>query len=71
MSLFAIGIIAAGLSSIFPNLLLFPWLLSDYHQTPRRLSRPLYRTIVVLIALSGIIVPVFGGKPVKSIRLVG
>ena len=64
MSLFAIGIIAAGLSSIFPNLLLFPWLLSDYHQTPRRLSRPLYRAIVVLIALSGIIIPVFGGKPV-------
>ena len=64
MSLFALGVIAAGLSSIFPNLLLFPWLLSDYHNVPRDLSRPLFKAIVVLIALSGITIPVFGGKPI-------
>ena len=64
MSLFAIGIIAAALSSIFPNLLLFPWLLADYTGSPRDLNRPLYRAIVVGVALTGMAVPVFGGKPI-------
>ncbi len=64
MSLFAIGVIAAGLSSIFPNLLLFPWLLSDYSNTPRNFNRPLFQAIVVLVALSGITIPLLGGKPI-------
>lgn len=64
LTLFTLGIIAAGLSSIFPNLLLFPWLISDYTQTKRNMKRPLYKLIVVLVALSGLIVPLIGGKPV-------
>ena len=38
MTLFTFGILGAGLSSIFPNLLLFPWLLSDYSNTKRDLK---------------------------------
>ena len=64
LTLFTLGIIAAGLSSIFPNLLLFPWLIADYTGTPRNMKRPLFKLIVVLVALSGLIVPVLGGKPV-------
>ncbi|RKN83446.1 NRAMP family divalent metal transporter [Ulvibacterium marinum] len=64
MSLFAIGIIAAALSSIFPNLLLFPWLWSDYNETPRKLDKPMYRIMVVCIALAGMAIPIFGGKPI-------
>lgn len=64
LTLFTLGIIAAGLSSIFPNLLLFPWLISDYTQTERNMKKPLYKLIVVLVALSGLIIPVIGGKPV-------
>lgn len=64
MSLFAIGVIAAGLSSVFPNLLLFPWLLADYSNTPRNLKRPLFKAIVVGVALSGVTVPLLGGKPI-------
>ncbi|WP_339715985.1 divalent metal cation transporter [uncultured Kriegella sp.] len=64
LTLFTLGIIAAGLSSIFPNLLLFPWLISDYTQTKRNMKRPLYKLIVILVALSGLIVPLVGGKPV-------
>ena len=40
LSLFTIGILAAGLSSIFPNLLLFPWLISDYSNTKRDMKNP-------------------------------
>lgn len=64
LTLFTLGIIAAGLSSIFPNLLLFPWLISDYSGTPRDMKRPLFKIIVVLVALSGLIVPLLGGKPI-------
>lgn len=64
LTLFTVGIIAAGLSSIFPNLLLFPWLISDYSGTERNMKKPLYKSIVILVALSGLIVPFIGGKPV-------
>ncbi|MGI9551369.1 MAG: NRAMP family divalent metal transporter [Aurantibacter sp.] len=64
LTLFTMGIVAAGLSSIFPNLLLFPWLIADYTNTERNMKKPLYKLIVVLVALTGLIVPVVGGKPV-------
>lgn len=64
LTLFTLGIIGAGLSSIFPNLLLFPWLISDYTNTERDMKRPLYKLLVILIALSGLIIPLVGGKPV-------
>ena len=64
LTLFTLGIIAAGLSSIFPNLLLFPWLISDYTGTPRNMKRPLFKIIVILVGLSGLIVPLLGGKPI-------
>ncbi len=64
VTVFALGILAAGLSSIFPNLLLLPWLISDYRNTPRDMKRPLFKAIVFLVGMSTIIVPIFGGKPI-------
>jgi len=64
LTLFTLGIIGAGLSSIFPNLLLFPWLIADYSDSPRNMKRPLFKIIVILVALSSLIVPILGGKPV-------
>lgn len=64
LTLFTLGIIGAGLSSIFPNLLLFPWLISDYTNTERDMKKPLFKFLVIIVALSGLIVPFIGGKPV-------
>ncbi|WP_103191949.1 Nramp family divalent metal transporter [Formosa algae] len=64
LTLFTLGIIGAGLSSIFPNLLLFPWLIADYTGTERNMKKPLFKILVVVVAFSGAIVPFFGGKPV-------
>lgn len=61
---FAIGIIAAGVSSQFPNVLMLPWLLCDYNQSPREMTMPRYRVMVVAISLLGLVVPIFGGRPV-------
>ncbi len=41
-SIFAVGIIAAGVSSQFPNVLMLPWLLCDYNQSERKMTLPRY-----------------------------
>ncbi len=63
-SVFVMGIIAAALSSLFPNYCLGPWMICDYLNIPRKMNRKSIRIAVFLIASLGFIVPVFGGKPV-------
>ena len=64
IALFVTGIVAAGLSSIFPNMLLLPWLITDYQGISRDLTKKLFRFLVVLVTLSGLFIPVFGGRPI-------
>lgn len=64
VTIFAIGIIAAGVSSQFPNVLMLPWLLCDYNQSPREMKLPQYRVMVFFISLLGLVVPVFDARPV-------
>ena len=63
-SIFVFGIIAAALSSLFPNYCLGPWLVCDYLNIPRKMNRPAIRIAVFLAALLSLVVPVFGGRPV-------
>lgn len=63
-SVFAIGIISAGVSSQFPNILMLPWLLCDYNNSKRDMTLPKYRVMVLLISLLGLVVPVFNAQPV-------
>jgi len=63
-SIFVFGIIAAALSSLFPNYVLAPWMVCDYLDIPRKMDRPSIRIAVLLLASLGFVVPVFGGKPV-------
>ncbi|WP_445949790.1 Nramp family divalent metal transporter [Sphingorhabdus sp.] len=62
-SIFAIGIIAAGVSSQFPNLLMLPWLLCDYQNSERDMTLPKYRIMVFFISLLGLVVPLFEARP--------
>ncbi|MDW3652355.1 MAG: Nramp family divalent metal transporter [Bacteroidia bacterium] len=64
VSIFAFGIIAAGVSSQFPNVLMLPWLLCDYNQTERQMTLPKYRWMVLGISLLGLVVPVFNAPPI-------
>ena len=64
MAGFVLGILAAGLSSLFPNYLLGPWLMSDFLGIPRDMTRPVFRVLVIGAALCGLVVPIFGGRPV-------
>lgn len=64
VTIFAIGIVAAGVSSQFPNILMLPWLLCDFNQSPRDMKLPAYRLMVLGISLLGLVVPVFDAPPV-------
>ena len=64
ITVFVTGIIAAGLSSIFPNMLLLPWLICDYKGINRDLTKRIFRLLVIIVTLSGLVIPVFGGQPI-------
>ncbi len=64
VSFFVVGILAAGLSSVFPNMILLPWLINEFTGIKRDLRIPAFRVMVLLIAFSGLTIPIFGGKPV-------
>ncbi|MGB5166334.1 MAG: Nramp family divalent metal transporter [Woeseiaceae bacterium] len=63
-TIFAVGIVAAGVSSQFPNVLMLPWLLCDYNQSERDMTLPRYRIIVLGISLLGLVVPIFEARPI-------
>lgn len=63
-SIFAIGIISAGVSSQFPNILMLPWLLCDYNESKRDMTLPKYRLMVLFISLLGLVVPLFDARPI-------
>jgi Mn2+/Fe2+ NRAMP family transporter len=64
-ALFVTGIVAAAVSSLFPNYVLGPWLVCDYLDVPRQMDRNSVRLAVVGVAALAFIVPVFGGRPVS------
>ncbi len=64
VAIFAFGIIAAGVSSQFPNVLMLPWLLCDYNESPRNMKLSKYRVMVFFISLLGLVVPIFEARPV-------
>jgi len=63
-AIFALGIVAAGVSSQFPNILMLPWLLCDYNNSKREMTLPRYRVMVFFISLLGLVVPIFHARPV-------
>src|SRR5690606_32824847 len=45
--LLILGITGAGLSTIFPIVLIAPWLIADYTGKPRDIKSPLFRVLIV------------------------
>lgn len=64
MTIFVFGIVAAGVSSQFPNVLLLPWFVCDYSGLERDMRLPRYRVTVALTSLLGLVVPIFNARPV-------
>jgi len=64
VAIFVIGLVAAGVSSQFPNVALLPWLLDDYHERSPNMKRRDYRIFAFVISLLGLVVPIFNAKPI-------
>ncbi|WP_405383106.1 Nramp family divalent metal transporter [Maribacter sp. LLG6340-A2] len=65
LTLFFFGTLSAGLSSIFPCLLIAPILLADYQSGELDTSSKQFRTITAIACLFALIVPVFGANPIE------
>lgn len=64
VSVFVGGIVCAGISSFFPIVLLGPWLIADFEGSPRDMKTTRSRLLVLFCVLLGLVVPIFGGRPV-------
>ena len=62
--IFMLGVLAAGLSSVFPILMVAPILVSDYRSGKMETKTPLFRIICLVACLWGLVVPALGGNPV-------
>ncbi|MUH34742.1 divalent metal cation transporter [Zobellia amurskyensis] len=65
LTLFFFGTLSAGLSSIFPCLLIAPILLSDYQSGELDTSSKQFKVITAIACLFALIVPVFGANPIE------
>lgn len=64
LSIFVGGILAAGLSSLFPHIMLAPMLLADYKGENPNFQSTTNRLISLSIILLSLLVPILGGRPV-------
>ena len=62
--IFMVGVLAAGLSSVFPILMVAPILVSDYRSGKMETDTPLFRWICLCACLWGLVVPALGGNPI-------
>lgn len=64
LSIFVGGILAAGLSSLFPHIMLAPMLIADYKGENPNFQSTTNRLISLGIILLSLLVPLLGGRPV-------
>lgn len=65
LTLFFFGTLSAGLSSIFPILLIVPILIADYQSGELDTSSKQFKGITAIACLFALIVPIFGSNPVE------
>lgn len=64
VAFFMVGTLAAGLSSVFPIMMVAPILISDWRSGKMETRTPVFRIICLVAALWGLVVPALGGNPV-------
>lgn len=65
LTLFFFGALSAGLSSIFPCLLIAPLLVADYQSGKLDINSKQFRIITAIACLVALIVPIFGANPIE------
>ncbi len=65
LTLFFFGTLSAGLSSIFPILLIVPILIADFQSGQLDTNSKQFRSITAFACIFALIVPVFGSNPIE------
>ena len=65
MVIFFSGTLCAGLSSIFPILLIVPLLLADYKSGILDTKSQKFKILTAIAALVGLTIPIFGSNPIE------
>lgn len=65
VTIFFFGTLSAGLSSIFPCLLITPLLIADYQSGELDTTSRQFKIITFIACLVALIVPIFGANPIK------
>ncbi|MGM0507159.1 MAG: divalent metal cation transporter, partial [Bacteroidota bacterium] len=66
VALFMLGVLSAGLSSVFPILMVLPWLLSDYEVGEMDTDSTRFKLLTGLACIVGLMVPVLGFNPIVA-----
>ncbi len=66
VSIFFIGTLSAGLSSIFPCLMIVPLMIGDYRQGQLDVKSKRFKIITGIACVLALTVPVFGFNPIKG-----
>ena len=64
VAFFMVGTLAAGLSSVFPIMMVAPLLIGDWKDGKMETRTPMFRAICLVAALWGLVVPALGTNPV-------
>lgn len=66
VSIFFIGTLSAGLSSIFPCLMIVPLMIGDFNKGKLDVQSKLFKRITGIACVLALTVPVFGFNPIKG-----
>ena len=66
IAIFFLGTLSAGLSSIFPILMITPIMVADYKDGKLDVSSKRFKIITAIACIIGLTVPVFGVNPIKA-----
>jgi len=65
IAIFLLGTLSAGLSSIFPIVMIFPLLVADYKSGKLDITSKRFRILTAIVCLIGLTVPLMGGNPIE------
>jgi len=66
VALFFAGALGAGLSSLFPIIMVAPLLIADYRNGRMETNTPLFRVLCAVACAVGLIVPILGFNPIQA-----
>lgn len=66
VALFLVGALSAGLSSVFPALMVLPLLVADYESGELDMKSQRFRILTAVASIVGLSIPILGANPIEA-----